>query len=138
MYPILLLTFSANAAHPPATHQYPDEVPSGFKRVALLSYCRSQAEAAIRESGGLADIDKTYSPMLRWRAIVPETPQTPFNHVNINDSRLELFLMDDESAPMRRVYSAPLCGPEFKALPLVLRLGLELLIRKECRGKDPE
>ena len=138
MYPILILTFAVNAAHPPATHKYPDEVPFGFKRVALLSYCRKQAEQAIREAGGLADIPKEESPRLRWRAVVPETPQTPYNHVNINDSRLELFLMDKDDEPMRRVYTAPLCGPEFEALPLVLRLGLELLVRKECKGSDPE
>ena len=129
MYPILIACIPKPICDTTAYHLYPDEVKRpGFTHVPLVSYCRTQALEAIRATGGLWDVDAV---AMRWRASVPDSI------VNAYDTRLEIFT-DNEDNTLRLVYSAPLCGPEFKKLPLVLRLGLELLYRKECRGKDTE
>jgi hypothetical protein len=136
MYPLLISCLvSATKDQNYPDFVYPAEVlREGFRHIPLLSYCRRQAELAIRASGGLADIDPKDTPMLRWRASVGERAN---GIMDAYKSRLELFLSNPDES-LRLVYSAPLCGPEFEALPLVLRLGLELLIRKECRGGDTE
>lgn len=138
-YPLLIAAFAGAARKAFPTfpdNNYPDEVKrDGFQHLPLLSYCRTQAQAAIREAGGLADITREEASMIRWRASVPYD----FRAGSYYDSRLELFMDDeDKTKPMRLVYSAPICGDEFAALPLVLKLGIELLIRKECNGADPE
>lgn len=146
MYPLLVSAFvmKSVARHPNfPDFQYPEEaLRDGFMHYPVLSFCRRQAEQAIREAGGLADIPKDQSSRIRWRVSAGYRASGLLDAYN---SRLELFVAanEDESVtpekrPLRLVYSAPICGPEFDALPLVLRLGIELLIRKECDGSDPE
>lgn len=145
MYPLLVASFAAHASSKFPNFpdfNYPAEVRrTGFQHLPVLSYCRNQAEQAIRETGGLADVSKDQSSRMRWRASVAYDSTHGMRYAD--QSRLELFMETEseskvEDRPLRLVYSAPLCGPEFNALPLVLRLGLELLIRKECNGSDPE
>ena len=136
MYPILVGTFRNHALK--ATEgfkdfEYPVDVERlDFIRLPLLSYCRTQAMAAIRECGGLADVKREDLSRIRWRASVPAGYRG-----NYHESRLELY-MDNEDGTKRLVYTSPICGAEFEKLPLVLRLGIELLFRKECGGTDPE
>lgn len=135
MYPLLIAAFVAQAPDNFPDFQYPDEVRrEGFRHIPLLSYCRTQAMSAIVASGGLADMAKSDYNTIRWRASVAERG---LGALDADKARLELFT-GDADGPLTLVYSAPLCGPEFNKLPLVLRLGLELLIRKECKGGDPE
>lgn len=135
MYPVLIGAFRAQALRDTAGFKdfdYPVDVERlDFIRLPLLSFCRNQAMAAIRETGGLADLKREELSRVRWRASVPAGFRGWY------DSRLELY-MDNEDGSLRLVYTSPICGAEFEKLPLVLRLGIEMLFRKECRGTDPE
>jgi hypothetical protein len=137
MYPILVASFMAKAPRNFPAFVYPEEViRPGFVHLPLLSYCRNQAMEAIKASGSLTELTQKENAMVRWRASVPDTNFCP----DLTASRLELFMDDPENGDrhLRLIFSAPLCGAEFDKLPLVLRLGIELMIRKECRGSDPE
>jgi hypothetical protein len=136
VYPLLIAAFVGQAPKDFPEFNYPAEVlRDGFEHRPLLSYCRTQALAAIKEAGGLPDLTAEEARCVRWRASVPTGHRPDFYA-----SRLELFVNEGDWADnnLKLVYSAPLCGPEFAALPLVLRLGIEMLIRKECKGADPE
>lgn len=134
MYPLLVMALNTANIHDPLEGLYPEEaLRDGFTHVPLLSYCRHNVYLAIRECGGLQDINTP--GLLRWRASIPNNVQSI---IRAHESRLELFLVNETTGVVDMVYTAPLCGNEFEKLPLVLRLGIELLYRKECRGNDPE
>ncbi|QDJ96195.1 hypothetical protein Xoosp13_8 [Xanthomonas phage Xoo-sp13] len=59
--------------------------------------------------------------------------------LDTNSARLQIFIDNvDSTKPYDLVYSCPVIGPEYKAMPLVMQLAIELLIRKTCNGSDPE
>jgi hypothetical protein len=137
MYPLLIGAFAGQArkfSGDILAGKYPEEVVRPhFELLPILSFCRRQAMEAIRATGALDDYSPDQLRNVRWRASVPVAGRFDLAH----ESRLCLFVDNEDGTP-RLVYDAPLCGQNFDALPLVLRLGLELLIRKECNGADPE
>lgn len=147
MYPLLIAAFAAKASKcDTSDFGYPEEAKRfGFRHLPLTSYCRKQAMKAIRETGGLLDFTPEMQRRLRWRASVPKEGYAGSSfyasrlHIFADEEGFEFDPQNPERRPnLRLVYDAPLCGPEFEALPLVLQLGIEMLIRKECRGSDPE
>lgn len=144
MYPILVtcITGSSMWTHNDQVcpdldmHNYPyDRENPSFARLPLLSYCRTQCWSALVDAG-LAP--KTVDPMLvRWRAAVPFM-NNGVNLVETRLARLELYIEHEKGQPFKLLASYPICGKEFDALPLVVRLGIELLWRKECNGHDTE
>lgn len=146
-YPLLLCSLKASPTwnshsqrcNSVARHNYPEYATrDGFIHLPAVSYVRSTVLQAIRETNRLTDMDES---RLRWRLFMPWDSEydTVGRSSLLPDSRLHIFMEnDDVSEPWSLVFTCPLIGPEFKAMPLVMQIAIEMLIRKECNGSDPE
>ena len=139
MYPLLVATYASKAPRCDR-FKYPAETTRpGFVHLMVLSFARRDMMEAIRSFGVLGYLTKEDISQVRWRVSVPDTSLNHMMQTRFDESMLELY-MENENEPgtLRCLCAYPICGKHFEALPLVLRLGIELLIRKECRGSDPE
>lgn len=123
-------------------HQYPDGLNlSDFIRIPMRSMVTYQCWKALIEAKLVSETAADYRET-RWRAVVP--PNAYDNGVGILDidkSRIEIYVSAHKDNPDQSLVlltAVPVCGPEFDKLPMVARLGIELLWRKECNGHDSE
>jgi hypothetical protein len=114
-------------------HAYPDDMPrQGYIRVPLLSYARAKAWEALSHNN--PELSAHDSSNIRWRAALSPAPSHYFPHgFDTKDAMLELFDIN-----MKLIAEFPLDGPKYAALPLVQRLGIELLWRTEINPNGLE
>ncbi|WAX21476.1 hypothetical protein [Stenotrophomonas phage RAS14] len=150
MYPILIMCIGAakvwhtnnqgEGAH--CFHnRYPADLPDpDHVRLLCANYVRTQAWEALKI--GNRKLQKYGNgTRVRWRWAL-EPNQWGSGKLSGRNSYLELFTdqKGDEtgSKPLVLLARYPICGADFKALPIHQRLAIELLFRKDCGGHDTE
>lgn len=121
--------------------RYPADLPdTDHIRLLCANYVRNQAWEALKI--GNRKLQKYGNGVsVRWRWAL-EPNQWGGGKLSGYNSFLELFT--DQKGdytggkPLQLIARYPICGADFKALPIQQRLAIELLWRKDCDGHDTE